>query len=398
MRLWVDVLDAAGERLGDGPIRPQRVTVKRKLDGIGSFTVTVPASAPRAQLLTAGHTVVIWAHYGGQTREMGRGVVREVTTSESAGGAVLTAKGPDALEALRRKSTLPGRVYDDQAVADVVSELAGLAGWTANVDAVVGNVTLGFDGENVLKALRTVAETTGLHFRHETGTTLTFGALGADTGLRLVQRSQLPEDIYHNTLVVLIARIRQKANAKDVVNWVIPRGRDGLTLEHSTRTSPYAVKSMSGPDGGTIYYLEDAASVAAYGQIEQVVDFSEIEALGSTAQDLENAANTLYDAAAAWLAWRRDEQEIYSVRLRAPSVPVVIKPGDKVRLVYRGEVRDVTGTVRYLDVDALHWVLDVQEVFGVEGHAVTVKLSNVDRQERDVAQLVAAAVEASGTR
>ncbi len=394
MRLWVDALDGSGNKLGSGPVRNvQTATIKRKLDGVGGFSLSLAASDERElDLLQVGRRVVIYGELGGTVRELGRGTINKITIKDGAQGALMLVKGPDALIELKQKSTLPGRAYDDQAVSAVVSSLAGLAGWTATTDAGLGNVTLKFAGESALKALQTLANTLGLHFRAETGQALTFGALGADTGVRLIQRSRAHRDIYSNAQVTLIRSIRQITSSGDVVNWIIPLGKDGLTLEHSTRSSPYTIQTMTGPDGNTIYYLADATSVAHYGQVEKVLSWSEIEALGSTSADLERAANTLYDAAATWLARSATLQQEYSVQF-VKAWEQTIRPGDKVRLVYQGMVERVGGTATYISVDELLWVLDVQETLGSEGHVVSVKLGNVDREAQDALQTVANTIE-----
>lgn len=397
MRVWVDVLDGANARIGDGPVLVQSASIKRKLDGVGSVAINAPAADARAiRLLQVGRRLAIHAELGGTLRELGRGTIQSITIKESTGGATLAAKGPDALDELKARTTHLNRDYDNQAVSTVVAALVGLANWTATVDTGLGSVTRKFDGESVLKALQLLADGGGWHLRHESGTVLAFGALGADTGLRLVQRSQAAHDLYTNDLVTLIEDISLEQTSGDVANWIIPLGKDDaggrLTLEHSTRTTPYTIQTMTGPDSSTLYFLADSASIATYGQRERVLALNTIVALGSTATDLERAANALYDAAAATLARSSERQDVYRVRFRK-AWQTAVRPGDKVRLVYRGEVKQAGISVRYLDTDALYWVLDVDESVGVEGHSVSVAISNVDRQVRDGVQVVADAIE-----
>ena len=52
MRLWVDVYDAAGNRLGDGPITTlDKISAKRIKNGSGNFSFTTPLTDDRARTL-----------------------------------------------------------------------------------------------------------------------------------------------------------------------------------------------------------------------------------------------------------------------------------------------------------------------------------------------------------
>ncbi len=400
MRLWVNVLDDAGQRLGDGPLTPvTTATVKRKLDGAGSWSFTLPASDPRSnRLLTVGRTVVLYGAQpgsgGGEAiRELGRGRVTDIGGKESATGPLLTVRGLDALDDLKRASTWLNRVYDDQPVAAIASELAGLAGWTAEVDAGLGNTTIRYNGVSVLKALQALAQQQGLHLRHEGGTTLKVGALGQDNGLRIVQRRTLYHEIYLNNEVVFPGSLSWGRSIDAVANVLLPVGYEGsVTLEHCTRSGPYAIQTMTGPGGDTLYTLQDDASIAANGRYELVKAFPDIKPLGDTATDLERAANALYDAAAAWMGQRSAAQQVYTLTLEKAWAKT-IRAGDKVRLIYKGAVVRDGVEMSWIDTNALYWVLEVTENLGSEAQTVQVSLSNVDRLETDGVQLVADALD-----
>lgn len=395
MRLWVDVLDDAGQRLGNGPLTAVNLaTVKRKLDGAGSFSLALPGSDIRSsQLLTEGRTVAIYAELGDTLRELGRGRITGITGKESASGPLISVKGQDALDDLKRASTWLNREYDDAAITTIVSELAGLAGWTADVDAGLGNTTIRYNGVSVLKALQALAQQQGLHLRHEGGTALKFGAMGEDNGLRIVQRRTLHQEAYLNQEIVFPGTLSWERSVSAVANVVLPVGYQGsVTLEHSTRSSPYPIQTMTGPGGETLYYIQDATSIAAHGRIEAVQGFPDVKALGDTATDLERAANALYDAAAAWMSQRSETQYIYSLELKKVW-GTTIRPGDKVRLIYKGAVTRDGIEVSWLDTNALYWVLDVTENLGSEDHTVSAQLSNIDRLERNAVQAVADALD-----
>jgi len=154
---------------------------------------------------------------------------------------------------------------------------------------------------------------------------------------------------------------------------------------------PYAIQTMTGPDGTTLYYLEDSASVGTYGAIERVVAL-DISPLSHSLADLANAANALYDAAAAWLERNATKQETYRVQLR--KAHQTVKPGQKVRLTYQGMIEDANGnTVTWRDLDDEYWVTRVEETFGASGAMMVLELSVVDRVAADMASLVVGTIE-----
>lgn len=397
MRLWVDVLNASGDKLGAGPIiAAQSATINRVLDGVGGWTLSLSAADERhIDLLVEGRYVNIYAETAGVSRLIGGGLITDRSISDSASGPLMKVRGPDQLESLKNYSTLLGRQYNNAAISSVVASLAALAGWSATVDAGLGNTTQVFDGASVLKALQTIASAHGQHLRlSSTANTIDFGAMGTDTGLRLVQRQTVTYELDKNPDVALIDSISEKRSQGTVVNWLLPLGKKGqaprVTLQYSTRTSPYTIQSMVGPDGSTLYYLSDAASVTTYGTRQAVKAWDKIGAASGGAADLEAAANALYDAAATELARSADLTASYSLGLRG--VNRVLLPGDKVRVVYQGRVNRDGEQSSYLSTDALYWILSVSETMGSEGHSVSIEARSVDRVEADSAEQVADAV------
>lgn len=393
MRLWVDVTDADGVRQGAGPVvAVMAATINRVLDGVGTWSINASASDARGvALLVHGAYVTIYGQVRGVTRELGGGLITDVSMKDAAGGPLMQVAGPDRMDDLKRASTLIGRQYNDQAVADIADDLAGLAGWTASSDAGMGTTTISFSGESTLKALQTLAKNAGYHLRLAATGVIEFGALGDDTGLRLVQRRALGYGAYANQDIAFVLSIALKRSRRDVVNWVLPLGSKEqdprVTLEYSTRSSPYTIQSMAGPDGSTLYYLSDAASMTTYSQRQAVRVYSQVEAASSDPADLTAAANALYDAAAAELARASVHQDVYELEL--VGVTSTLRPGDRVRVVYHGAVTVDGQYVAYMDIDDLFWVLDVSETLGSEGQNVSISVSNVDRRAPDAAGAVA---------
>ncbi|HRF94838.1 MAG TPA: hypothetical protein PLZ51_06585, partial [Aggregatilineales bacterium] len=77
----------------------------------------------------------------------------------------LSASGPDSLDDLKRYSVLLNRQYNQLPRNDVLSALAGLAGWTASADETDQLLSARFDGVSVLSALQKICDQNGLHLR-----------------------------------------------------------------------------------------------------------------------------------------------------------------------------------------------------------------------------------------
>ena len=402
MRVWADVYDANGTLVG-GPITSLTgASVTRALDGAGSISLTFPAADERAvTLLQNERRVRLYVEHDEQTRELGRGIVRQLRANVAESSTTFSASGPDSLDVLARRSVLLNRSYENQSVSDIANDLAGLAGWTAVVDFGVGNQTCRFDGSNVLKALLRVAEEKGLHLREgESDNTLEIGAFGTNTGVRCLAPTSLTREVYANDDLILIESITQTTDSKDICNWIVPigagEGAAALTLRYSNRLGTYAIEQVLGPDGQVLYYLRDTESIATYGQCERIVTFKEIGPVANSTTAKQLAANALYDAAVAWL--ERQAVPLTTYKINGKKCRTTIRPGDKVRVTYQGVVQTLEGEYTPILIDELMWVMKVTESVGTDGLRLSLDVATVDRKEQDTAQAVVGALEAINVR
>lgn len=404
MQLWADVYDADGNsKIGKTPITELiSASITRTLDGAGSMEVVVPASATNLDALINERQLWIYAQSDDESpRLIGTGYIRKRRIVAGTSGTQMSISGPDLMDALRRKSVLLGRIFDTQAVGTIASDLIGLVGdgWQVNVDTSLSadTQTVRFDGSTVLKALIRVAEEKGAHIRSGLQPkTVELGAFGTPTDLVAIEPpSTVSMEMYANDNVLLIDRITQLDASDDVVNWIIPIGAgEGVaaqTLAQSTRTSPYPIQTMTGPDGRTLYYISDASSVERYGAIQRVVTFKEIGPIANSTTAQTLAANALYDAAAAWLQRSSDKTTTYQITAR--KCRRVIRPGDKIRLIWRGTVETSEGDVVPIDVDDYFWVMQVTETVTADGMGVSLQIASVDRAQQDPAKMIVGALE-----
>jgi hypothetical protein len=217
-----------------------------------------------------------------------------------------------------------------------------------------------------------------------------------DSGLRLVNAVYAPADLYENDDVILIERFGLNEDSEEIVNWLLPlgggRGDAAITLEKSTRTTPYTIQTMTLPDGRTAYYLSDSTSISTYGQVQKIGTFKDISPISNSEADQVAAANALYDAAAAWLS--RYAQKFTSYDVRCKKVLSNIKPGDKSHVRYKGVIENDDGViVDYRDINDDFWVLEVGENISTGGVSTDLKIASVDRYEQDAARVVLGALE-----
>ncbi|MBI2764859.1 MAG: DUF433 domain-containing protein [Chloroflexi bacterium] len=190
---------------------------------------------------------------------------------------VLGASGSSIARRLAWENTLLGRTFDGASLSSAVTTLLAGTSWTAgSLDAPATTLLARFDGLPVWAALAKVAEVFGLHLREDPwNREVDLGAFGATSGIVLQNVEAVSPALRENRLLAPIAKLEVLEESADVWNRVIPLGAgegvNKLDLRYATRSSPYAVQSAAGPDGRTYWYLDDAASVAAYGRRTRVL-------------------------------------------------------------------------------------------------------------------------------
>ncbi len=256
-----------------------------------------------------------------------------------------------------------------------LSEAAGTrqAGSSSSPDPYL---TARFDGESILKAIGLLLEQDGLHFREEVSESggslvknLAFGDFGASAGVIISGPAPYDSVIIDDPALATASSLSVEETSEEVWNRIIPLGGgDGtaqLTLEHATRQSPYQIKTLTGPDGGVIYCLEDSASVATYGRRTRAFVAKDVAPLSNTKTALQRAADALYDLAAAQLRFWKNKQTAY--RIKCLALEPSVKPGDKVRLRWRGVAEHWGERFVYLDIDTELYVLSRRRRFSEDG-------------------------------
>lgn len=401
MRILVDIYDPTGTtRLGEGPVMTcESATVSRRLDGQGRLKLSGSLTDKRSgDLLQNERVVRVWLDTEAGMREFARGVILEIRKAVNASNFTLDIDCADPMDAIARRTVRNGRQYTNATITSIASGLIALVpGWTTSVESgIASNLhSARFTGTNVFKALLRLAEERGYHLRSGLANNqVEIGVFGADSGLTLTNLQGLGEGVLSNPNVLLIESLEVMENTRGVVNWVVGfgagEGAAALTLRDSTRTTPYTINTVT-DNGQTLYYLEDAASIATYGQNEKTVVFKTIAPVANSSTAKIAAANALYDAMAAYLQRSKDPQITYKVR--GVKVTQTIRPGDKIRLWYNGTVQRDGQEYTYLEVDDTFWVLEVNERASDSGVMVDLVISTVDQMEQNAAEVVVGALE-----
>ena len=396
MKIWADVYNAAGNKLGTGPIVNIRsASIARILDSAGDFSIEISGADGRAlDILKPERRVIVYIEDGTTRREFFRGIVRNLGWNEAEGGKTFVVSGPDILNELARRNLFYQANYNNLSVETILTSMFSYApGWeiiNTNTDVT----TLGFNGASVLTGLREAAKNTGLHFRWESGRRVKFGPMGDDSGLRIYQSSGGP--IYENPDIALINRLEYRVNSEKLVNHISPAGAKsgtsylGMGLIYGTSKSPYKVQQYIN-EFGPEYYLADANSIYEYGEIQAVVSFPNIIPASVSIGDQTNAANALYTAASNYLTRNKQPQNFYNCTVK--NIRKTVLPGQKVYLQYKGDAWQGENRTWPVDIRDNLWVVRVSERFDQGGLSVDFELSEIDQVEATDDEMIANVME-----
>ena len=385
-RLWAEVYTPDGSKLGI--VNLSAFSITHRLDAAGEINLQAATTDPNTEWLSLWREVrLYWEHPQRGATVAGHGILlqKSAVTPETTGW-----DGLNLLEELRRANTLQGLIYDDIPVSVAIRDLLQRAsGWSAAIDAGLPNTSRRFDGQTVLQALLTLTQGVGVHLRWHGDRRIDVGAFGSDSGVRLTNLPVPAVEVWFNSRVAIIDPPQVTYSGYDIANWMVPLWGNGdavLSLQHTTRTTPYTVHSTTA-NGRTIYYICADDSIAEYGEIQRVLCMPDAPYAGSS-DKIINCANVLYDWAAAQLQRQKQPQTTY--RVTGLKLDREVSPGDRVRLVYRGLVTRASGYPDYwLDIDEDVWVLAITRNYGADGLRFDLEISTLDYQSPDAVSLLA---------
>jgi hypothetical protein len=165
------------------------------------------------------------------------------------------------------------------------------------------------------------------------------------------------------------------------------------TLQTSQNTD-YSVQTATGSDGNPIYYLEDAASIAAFGLRVKPLQLTDILPNGLSGQQQIYAAGSMKGRASTWLARHKDPLTGYTVKVlglkHIVNGQALFQPGDTFHVVYRGVVKDFTGQRMWKEIDANLFVMAFTRTLTADGRdTIELTLTDVPRDPSDLGSIVA---------
>jgi len=393
---WVDIEDAAGARLGRGPLRLLSGEVSSPLSASGEFRFDLPAADPNLSALSEKRVAICrYVDRDGAVQTFGGGVIDKIEFAAGQDGTMtVQISGNDLTRELTYRSvgalSLAG--VDAAGVTDGPEQIMALApaGWTIEDGETLTALYVGYDGESVLNALSSAGKKIGEHWRLDAGRVIQW--LGASStfvscGVRAVQQindvvtAEIVDDI------AVISKLEEVRDAADLLTRVIPRGSGNgsaiVTLELATDTPPAGYTlSTSGN------YVKRDASETAYGRIERILDFKEIGPLSNTTADIQAAANMLLVASVEHLARYGAPQKFYQLELAG--LRQLLQPGTTIRVVYRKLVDNIA----VYDLDGTFSILDVRNRIDAGGlHTASFLISTIDRLPASDASLLASQVQ-----
>lgn len=353
----VDILDASNAVIGDGPLANViRLSDVRKLDQTGTLKFEIPAEDERAALIEAGVKFDVYDEVDGY---LGRYLYMSKQFSGGRGNAKLQVSAWDQMRELSLEFAAFNRDYQDDPVSDIINALVALvSGWSATIDAGLGSATISYNGESVLKAIDMLRDQIGVHMRlGDTLSELEVGTFGVASGVRAINlRGQVQSEFAGATEIAIIDSIRRTEDIDEIANYIIPLGAgDGvgqLTIQGAT-AGTYTVQTGTNPDASSYYYLQNAASIAAFGKRVKVLVFNSIRPFANNQTSIDNARNALKVAAETWLSYHLEPRIEYTLVLRA--LRQTVKVGDTIHIDFRGVIDDYG----YIEVNDDFYVLQV---------------------------------------
>jgi hypothetical protein len=172
LRFWAEIQDTTGNIIGEGPVNSlTRCTTRTRVNRVGEYSFEMAATDPRASLVTARRTALIYGMLGGQKTFLGGGPIDKVATRLTQGAPLLTVAGSDLLAELSRVSIgkMDLNAGGDTNIQTLMTfiDTPPLA-WSSTREAGSPDFIARLVYETTFNTLFAVAEKTGAYFRFDT--------------------------------------------------------------------------------------------------------------------------------------------------------------------------------------------------------------------------------------
>lgn len=372
-QFWIDVYNASDVKQNAHTQDVSGVRITTRLNQIGELEFSLPAAV----------ATQIGANFGMKYRlyhetlgDLGK--FKHYDSTTDADQKLVTIKCYDSLVDLANRIAGFARQFVNQPFASIAAALLNPFSvdrvYEAGFDSVQVLPAMEFQGESVLRALDYLRQYVRGYFRRNSDTEMAFGDFSATVP---VVRLYSPSLAYAEASgdYATIASLKRERRGTGVVNRVYPFGagvgETVVELSLSDRTSPYPIQHGSPFSGSDeAYYIGDAASITAYGLVDRVLSFTDVRPLTNSAADLLNAANVVYDLAAAYLQKTSVPIDAYS--LSCLKLPLTTRVGDLIRVDYAGIATMEDESVAWLTlVNQKFFITEISRSFGESGEPIS---------------------------
>lgn len=431
-RLRVEVLNAAGTRVG-ALFGATKITRTRKLDGVGSVVIELPAQDPAAALCTPGRSYKATHITAG---DLGQWLHLDDEIQVRGDAAVVRVSGLATASVLSRRSARFNRRYENITAIEILNDLRNAAAATDtypntapawvfaphdSTGALQQRITIDIEGQSLMSAIEAIRRATRTHWRETTPYRIEVGTFSVGT-LNLYGTGLYGSRVYLGTLntagaiqavnlergapeldsatAAIISSVDVLRHSSAVANRIIPvgagEGLNQLTLQASydagSRTSPYTIRRMLNADGSYTYFIEDRPSIDTYGVTELVLARSDVRPITNSPTGIRLASDSLYDIAAALLAKSASPTTEYRIKLA--TLPAAANVGGIIRLRYRGlaSFADDSGSTltKWLDVDQYCTITEITEAFGDGTIDISITVSTTGERVTTDADIIVA--------
>jgi hypothetical protein len=380
LSFWVDIENAAGEKLGKGRLSPSYFDITENLSAAGEFSFDISPADPNYSVIAQEQIVVCRYLDTSYTIQIfGGGKIKEITKRTENGAVLITVSGINTLGELRDRIVGSLQIGDstggDTDAPDQIMAFAP-SGWSITGGTTAQDVYVRFDDQTVLGALVSVSDGIAEHFRLGSGKVVewlgNYSAFSA-SGVRAIENVPRGDLAQGKSEIAIIRNLQEVADSHEIVTRIYPRGAGNgtaiLKLESLTESLPagFTANTSAG-------YIEDTAAVALYGVIEKPIDFKNISPLSNSKADQEEAANQLMRVAVAYLQRWSTPQKFYTTEI--VKVDKLLKPGSTIDIEYTKAVNDND----VLDVDATLNIINVRNRIDSAGlYSVAMDVSTIDQ-------------------
>lgn len=365
----VEVSDASGTVLGDGPISSiLSLTVDERISQNGDFSFTIPANEQKAGLIEARRRVAFYVYEpvsdaveGYSRRLFAEGIVKSTVRSVGVDGiGLITISGSGMAQELADDSIMLDLSEGGAGTLTGPSQILALfPGWRLDPEGLAQTETRfygKFAGESGLEALVTIAEKLGESFTFLPGRRVRWnGSRIRRSGIRALAGASEREGA--EPLTIRLRSLQETASADEVLTRLVPYGSgDGearLTLAAATWMSPAGWRIDQARNEIINEGLE-----ARIGKIRRTMGFSDIAPVENTDADLRAAANQLAASAFAYMKQRQSAQRQFSLEV-AGLRDGTLALGESIRIDYDAVSEDRSVFAVHEDLAVIGWTREV---------------------------------------